>query len=93
MKTKNQSMKTIISSALAATVVAACLTINVQAKSLSPLATKASITAVSDTGKMAKDKMKMAKMEKKKMAKMDKDKMKMDKMKMDKMKKDTGSKM
>ena len=88
MKTKNQSMKTIISGALAATVVAACLSINVQAKSLASVATKASITAVSDTGKMAKDKMKMDKMKKKKMDKMGKDKMKMDKMK-----KDTGSKM
>jgi uncharacterized protein involved in copper resistance len=91
MKTKNQSMKTIISGALAATVVAVCLTLNVQAKSLSPVLSNGSITAMSDTGKMAKDKMKMAKMEKKKM---DHDKMKMDK-KMDKKKmtKDTASKM
>jgi hypothetical protein len=88
MKTKNQSMKTIISGALAATVVALCLTLNVQAKSLTPANLKAPVTAVSDTGKMAKGKMKMAKMEKKKMAKMEKSKMKMDKMK-----KDTAGKM
>ncbi|MDN3581807.1 lipoprotein [Mucilaginibacter flavus] len=86
-------MKKIISGALAATVVAACLTINVQAKTLAPFAAKASITAVSDTGKMAKDKMKMDKMKKKKMDKMGNDKMGKDKMGKDKMKKDTGSKM
>jgi uncharacterized protein with FMN-binding domain len=78
-------MKTIISGALAATVVAVCLTLNVQAKSLSPASSNAPTTAVSDTGKMAKSKMKM---EKKKMAKMEKGKMKMDKMK-----KDTSGKM
>jgi uncharacterized protein involved in copper resistance len=91
MKTKNQSMKTIISGALAATVLAVCLTLNVQAKSLSPVLSNGSTTAMSDTGKMAKDKMKMTKIEKKKM---DHDKMKMDK-KMDKKKmtKDTASKM
>ena len=94
MKTKNQSIKTIISGVLAATVAAVCLTLNVQAKSLSPVLSNGSTTAMSDSGKMAKDKMKMAKMEKKKMAKMDNDKMKMDK-KMDKKKmtKDTASKM
>jgi uncharacterized membrane protein len=86
MKTKNQSMKTIISGALAATAVALCLTLNVQAKSITPGNLKVSVTAVSDTGKMAKGKMKMAKMEKKKMAKMEKGKM-------DKMKKDTSGKM
>lgn len=86
-------MKTIISGVLATTAVAVCLTLNVQAKSLSPVSSTSHTIAVSDTGKMAKDKMKMDKMEKKKMAKMDKDKMKMDKMKKDKMKKDTSSKM
>ncbi|WP_184546734.1 hypothetical protein [Mucilaginibacter sp. FT3.2] len=81
-------MKTIISGVLATTVVAVCLTLNVQAKSLSPVSSTSHTVAVSDTGKMAKDKMKMAKMEKKKMGKMEKSKMKMDKMK-----KDTSGKM
>jgi uncharacterized protein involved in copper resistance len=75
-------MKSIISGAVIATAIVACLSLNIQAKSLK---SAASITAISDTGKMAKDKMKMAKMDKKKDAKMSKDKMKMDK-KMDKMK-------
>jgi len=80
-------MKTIISGALAAGLVAVCLTANVQAKSLTP--SKATIVAVSDTGKMGKmSKGKMDKMEKKKMDKMSKGKM--DKKKMSK---DTSSKM
>lgn len=85
-------MKSIISGALAAGLVAVCLSVNVQARSLSPVLTKTSTTAVSDTGKMSKmDKMshgkKMDKMEKKKMDKMSKGKM--DK----KMAKDTSGKM
>lgn len=72
-------MKSIISGAFAACLVAVCLTVNVQAKSLTPL--KVSTVAVSDTGKMSK-------MEKKKMSKMSKSKM--DKKKMAK---DTASKM
>jgi len=79
-------MKSIITGAVMATAIVACLSLNVQAKSISHLPT----IAVSDTGKMAKDKMKMDKMEKKKMAKMSKDKMKMDKKKMAK---DTAGKM
>lgn len=70
-------MKSIIS-VFAASLVAVCLTVNVQAKSLTPL--KVSTIAMSDTGKMSK-------MEKKKMSKMSK---KMDKKKMAK---DTASKM
>ncbi|WP_183562271.1 hypothetical protein [Mucilaginibacter sp. SP1R1] len=77
-------MKSIISGVLAAGLVAVCLAVNVQAKSLSPVSTKAaSATAVSDTGKMSK----MDKMSKKK--KMDK----MDKMAKKKMAKDTSGKM
>ncbi len=85
-------MKSIISGAVMVTAIAACLTLNVQAKSFGHL--PAAISAVSDTGKM--DKMKMDKMDKMKMSKMSKDKMKMarkmDKKKGDKMKmaKDTG---
>ena len=56
-------MKSIISKAIVATVVVACLGLNVQAKSINHLKG----TAVSDTGKM-----KMKKMEKKKMDKMKK---------------------
>jgi hypothetical protein len=77
-------MKTIISGALAVTAVAVCLTLNVQAKSITPANFKVpAIAAATDTGKMAKAKMKMAK---KKMVKMEKGKM-------DKMKKDTAGKM
>jgi hypothetical protein len=73
-------MKTIISGVLAAIVVAVCLTLNVEAKSLSPVVSTVPTIAVSDTGKMAGGKMKM---EKKNMAKMEKSKMKMGKMKKD----------
>ncbi|WP_295675896.1 hypothetical protein [uncultured Mucilaginibacter sp.] len=73
-------MKSIFSGAVIAAVVIASLTLNVQAKSFNP----ASVSAVSDTGKMAKDKMKMDKMETKKSGKMAKSKMRADK-KMDKM--------
>ncbi len=76
-------MKTIISGAVATAIVAMGLTLNVQAKTLSPVIIKTAVTAVSDTGKMAKGKMKPAKMEKKKMAKIKKDKMKADKMSQD----------
>ena len=83
-------MKSIISGAVIAIAIVACLSMGVQAKSFN----HASVVAVSDTGKMAKDKMKMEKM---KMSKMKKDSMKMakDKMKMDKkkMSKDTTGKM
>ena len=79
-------MKSIISSAVVAIAIVASLSLNVQAKSFN----HASVPAVSDTGKMAKDKMKMDKMEKKKMTKMSKDKMKMEKKKMSK---DTAGKM
>lgn len=71
-------MKSIISGAVIATAIVACLSLNVQANSIN----HASTIALSDTGKMAKDKMKMDKMDKKKMDKMDKDKMKMSKKKM-----------
>ena len=83
-------MKSIISGALIATAVVACLSLNVQAASIKPL----HVVALSDTGKMAKKKM-----DKMKMGKMAKDSMKMskkmDKMKMSKKKmaKDTASKM
>ena len=83
-------MKSIISGAVIATAIVACLTLNVQARSISHVPA----VAVSDTGKMMKDKMKMDKM---KMSKMKKDSMKMakDKMKMGKKKmaKDTAGKM
>ncbi|WP_143014116.1 hypothetical protein [Mucilaginibacter pineti] len=79
-------MKTIISGAVATVIVAMGLTLNVQAKTLSHVIIKTAVTAVSDTGKMAKGKMKPAKMAKKKTAKKDK-------MKMDKMSQDTASKM
>ncbi|MFI5140581.1 MAG: hypothetical protein ACHQIM_22380 [Sphingobacteriales bacterium] len=88
-------MKSIISGAVIATAIIACLTLNVQAKSFNHVPA----IAVSDTGKMANDKMKMDKMESRKMDKMAKSKMKaekkMDKMKMSKKKmaKDTAGKM
>jgi hypothetical protein len=76
-------MKSIISGAVFATAIVACLSLNVRAK---PLNHAITTTAVSDTGKMAKDKMKMAKKD----DKMAKDKMKMDKkMEKKKMAKDT----
>jgi hypothetical protein len=71
-------MKSIISGALIATAIVACLSLNVQASSIKSV----HAVALSDTGKMAKSKMKMDKM---KMGKMAKDSMKMSK-KMDKMK-------
>ncbi|MDN5288668.1 MAG: hypothetical protein JWR38_4942 [Mucilaginibacter sp.] len=91
-------MKSIIAGALAAGLVAVCLSVNVQAKSLSPVSTVVSTTAVSDTGKMdkmSKGKMdKMSKMDKKKEDKMDKmSKSKMDKMGKKKMAKEPESKM
>ena len=89
-------MKSIISGALAAGLVAVCLTLSVQAKSVTPL--KVSTVAVSDTGKMDKmakgkkmDKMSNDKMGKKKADKMDK--MSNDKMGKKKMSKDTAGKM
>jgi len=85
-------MKSIISGAVLATAIVACLSLTTQAKPANHLS---STVALSDTGKMDKmknDKMKMDKMEKKKMDKMSKGKMKADK-KMDKMKKDTSGKM
>lgn len=77
-------MKSIISGAVIATAIVACLTINVQAKSINHLSATAKTIAVSDTGKMDK----MDKMKKKKMDKMDK----MSKGKK-KMSKDTSGKM
>ena len=76
-------MKSIISGAVMATAIVACLTLNVQAKSFNHVST----IAVSDTGKMKMSKMKMSKMKK--------DSMKMSKMKMSKKKmmKDTTGKM
>jgi hypothetical protein len=76
-------MKSIISGAVMATAIVACLTLNVQAKSFNHVST----IAVSDTGKMKMSKMKMGKMKK--------DSMKMSKMKMGKMKmkKDSTGKM
>ena len=80
-------MKSIISGAIAAIAIVACLSVNVQARPITAVHT----IAVSDTGKMAKDKMKMDKM---KMSKMKKDSMKMSKkMSKKKMAKDTASKM
>jgi hypothetical protein len=69
-------MKSIISGALIATAVVACLSLNVQASPIKPV----HAVALSDTGKMSK-----MKMDKMKMSKMAKDSMKMSK-KMDKMK-------
>jgi hypothetical protein len=80
-------MKSIISGAVIATAIVACLTINVQAKSINHLSATAKTIAVSDTGKMEKMD-KMDKMKKKKMDKMDK----MSKGKK-KMSKDTSGKM
>lgn len=77
-------MKTIFSRAVYAAALVACLNFSARAKP-SANVIPSHTTAVSDTGKMAKDKMKMAKMEKKKMVKMDK--MKMEKKMMTK---DTG---
>jgi uncharacterized protein involved in copper resistance len=83
-------MKSIISGAVLASAIIACLSLTSQAKPENHLFSTTTI-AHSDTGKM--DKMKMdKKMEKKKMDKMSKDKMKADK-KMGKMKKDTSGKM
>jgi hypothetical protein len=86
-------MKSIISGAVVATAIVACLSANVQAKSINHVPA----IAVRDTDKMAKDKMKMDKMESKKMDKMSKDKMKkdkkMEKMSKKKMSKDTSGKM
>jgi hypothetical protein len=89
-------MKSIISGAVLATAIVACLSLNSQAKSVTRLSSTEKTIALSDTGKMDKmknDKMKMDKMGKKKVDKMSKDKMKTGKMKTDKMKKDTSGKM
>lgn len=86
-------MKSIISGAVLATAIVACLSLTIQAKPVTHLSS--TVVAFADTGKMDKmktDKMKTDKMEKKKMDKMSKGKMKADK-KMDKMKKDTSGKM
>jgi hypothetical protein len=77
-------MKKLISGAVLATAIVACLSLNIQAKPLN----HTSLTALSDTGKMDKMKKMDKKMDKKKTDKMKK----MDK-KMDKMKKDSSSKM
>jgi hypothetical protein len=75
-------MKSIISKAVAAIAIVACLSVNVQARAITAVHT----IAVSDTGKMAKDKMKMSKMKK--------DSMKMSKkMSKKKMAKDSSGKM
>jgi len=78
-------MKSIISGGIIATAIVACLTLNVQAKSINHLPSVSNVIAVGDTGKMAKmDKMKKT------------DKMKpkkTDKMSKKKMAKDTASKM
>jgi len=80
-------MKSIISGTIAAIAIVACLSVNVQARSIADV----HHITVSDTGKMAKDKMKMDKM---KMGKMKKDSMKMSKkMSKKKMAKDTSGKM
>ena len=90
-KLKKQSMKSIISGAVIATAIVACLTLNVQAKSVNHLPATVKTIAVRDTGKMANDKMKMDKM---KMSKMKKDSMKMSKkMSKKKISKDTTGKM
>ncbi|MEO6979504.1 MAG: hypothetical protein ABJA76_19090 [Mucilaginibacter sp.] len=75
-------MKSIISGAVLATAIVACLSLTSQAKPVNHLSL--TTVALTDTGKMSK--MKMNKMEKKKMDKMEKKKM-------DKMKKDTSGKM
>ena len=85
-------MKSIFSGAIIATAVVVILSLNVQAKTVSHLPA----TAVSDTGKMAKDKMskdKMGKMSDSKMSKKKTSKMSDDKMSKKKMSKDTASKM
>jgi len=72
-------MKSIISGAVLATAIVACLSLTSQAKPVNHLSSSSIV--LSDTGKMdkmKKDKMKMDKMEKKKMDKMDKKKMKKD---------------
>ena len=80
-------MKSTISGAIAAIAIVTCLSVNVQARSI----TATHPVAVSDTGKMKMDKMKMDKM---KMSKMKKDSMKMaKKMSKKKMAKDTSGKM
>jgi hypothetical protein len=93
LKTKKQSMKSIISGAVIATAMVVCFSVNVKAKSVGHVTT----VAVSDTGKMSKDK--MSKMDGKSQSKMQSDKMtkkssssKMqdDKMSKKKMSKDTG---
>ena len=87
-------MKSIISGAILASAIVACLSFTSQAKPVTHFSSTNAV-ALSDTGKMDKmktDKMKADKMEKKKMDKMSKGKMKADK-KMDKMKKDTSGKM
>ena len=81
-------MKSIISGGIIATAIVACLTLNVQAKSITYLPSASNVVAVSDTGKMSK----MDKMDK--MKKTDKMKpKKADKMSKKKMAKDTASKM
>ena len=80
-------MKSIISGAIAAIAITACLSVSSQAKTTGT----SHVAAVSDTGKMKMDKMKMDKM---KMSKMKKDSMKMaKKMSKKKMAKDTSGKM
>ncbi|TWI97132.1 hypothetical protein JN11_03592 [Mucilaginibacter frigoritolerans] len=84
-------MKSIFS-AVIATAIVACLSLGVQAKTVNHLPA----TAVSDTGKMAKDKMskdKMGKMSDSKMSKKKTSKMSDSKMSKKKMSKDTASKM
>lgn len=70
-------MKSIISGGIIATAIVACLTLNVQAKSINHLPSVSNVIAVGDTGKMAKmDKMKKTdKMKPKKTDKMSKKKM------------------
>jgi hypothetical protein len=85
-------MKSIFSAAVVATAIVACLSLNVQAKAINHLPA----TAVSDTGKMAKDKMskdKMGKMSDSKTSKKKTSKVSTDKMSKKKMSKDTASKM
>ena len=66
-------MKLMISGAVMATAILACLTGNVSAKSLNHFSPATNVASTVDTGKMAKDKMKSdkmkSKMAKKKMAK------------------------
>jgi hypothetical protein len=71
-------MKSIISGAVLATAIVACLSLNVQAKSINHVA---ATTSVSDTGKMSK------------MSKMDKKKTPKGKMSSKKMSKDSTGKM